>query len=248
LTLDLAFPVFIVFMLAAWLKGATGLGFSTLALPLLAWFFEPVLVIAVVLMPSLFSNLVVMWQAGSWREVVRRFWPLYLATLPGLLLGFYLLIHVEADWSRRVLGTVLVGYCLWSLVAPAWRCPSRWAPPLAWPAGFLTGLVSGLTGSQVMPVLPYLMALPLPREVLVQAVNLSFTLSSLVMLALFGGAGRFDADILSVSVLGLIPVALGVWAGGRLRRRLPETTFRRLVLAVLLALGLGLLLRSAGPG
>lgn len=248
MTLEVGFPVFFVFLLAAWLKGATGLGFSTLALPLLAWWVEPTLAIAIVLLPSLFSNLVVMVQAGHWREAVQRFWPLYLATLPGLLLGFNLLVHVEAAWSRVVLGAVLVGYCLWSLAAPEWRCPPRWVGPLAWPTGFFTGVASGLTGSQVMPVLPYLMALQPPRELLVQAINLSFTLSSLVMIGLLGGAGHFDTDVLTLSALGLLPVALGVWAGGRVRRRLPESGFRRVVLAVLLAIGLGLLIRFAWPG
>lgn len=248
MNVDFIVPAFIVFFLAAGLKGVTGLGFSTLALPLLAWFVEPVMAIAVVLLPSVFSNLLVMVQAGHWREAMRRFWPLYLASLPGLLLGFGLLVRVEAAWSRWALGAVLVVYCAWALAAPAWRCPPRWAGSLAWPAGFLTGVVGGLTGSQVMPVLPYLMALQPPRELLVQASNLSFTLSSLVMIGLLGGSGALDAGVLALSVLGLLPVALGVWAGGRVRRGLPEADFRRAVLAVLLAIGLGLLVRPLLPG
>lgn len=248
MTLDLALPVAVVFTLSACLKGATGLGFSTLALPLLVCFIEPVLAIAVVLLPSLFSNALVMIQAGHWRETFTRFWPLYLTTLPGMLVGFNLLTQVEAAWSRLALGVVLVLYCAWSLAAPVWRCPPRWVGPLAWPAGFFTGLVSSLNGSQVFPVLPYLMALPLPHELQVRAVNLSFSLSSLIMIGLLGGGGLLDGDVLALYALGLLPVALGVWAGGRVRRRLPEAGFRYVVLTVLLAIGLGLLIRSASPG
>jgi hypothetical protein len=77
---------------------------------------------------------------------------------------------------------------------------------------------------------------------LVPAINLSFTLSSLVMLALLGGAGLASVDLLGVALLAIPPVALGIHLGGRLRRWLPEASYRRAVLLVLLVTGLGLLM------
>jgi uncharacterized membrane protein YfcA len=171
-----------------------------------------------------------------------RFWPLYLASLPGLLAGFALLVAVDAAISRAVLGCVLFVYALWSLLAPPLICPARLAAWLTVPVGFATGLINGLTGSQVMPVLAYMMALGIDKALLVPAINLSFTLSSLVMLALLGGAGLASVDLLGVALLTTPLVALGIHLGGRLRRRLPEASYRRAVLLVLLVTGLGLLM------
>lgn len=242
--MEITLPLLLVFLLAALLKGLTGLGFSTLALPLLVLFMEPKLAIALVVLPSLFSNLAVMRQTRRWREAMRRFWPLYLASVPGLLAGFLLLVEVDGAVSRRVLAIAMLAYAAWSLAGLQPLCSARTERWLAAPIGAVTGLVNGLTGSQVMPVLPYLLALRLDKDLLVMSINLSFTLSSLIMLGLLGGAGMLTPSVLSLAALGLPAVLLGVVLGGRLRRRLPETGFRRAVLVVLALIGVGLLARG----
>jgi len=220
----------------------TGPGFSTLSLPILVLFMEPPVAIALVLLPSLYSNFAVMTPPGQLRSAFTRFWPLYLASLPGLLAGFVLLVALDAAISRAALGGVLAVYALWSLLATPLTCPARLEPWLAVPVGFATGLINGLTGSQVMPVLAYMLALGIDKALLVPAINLSFTLSSLVMLALLGGAGLASVDLLGVALLAIPLVALGIYLGGRLRRWLPEASYRRAVLLVLLVTGLGLLM------
>jgi uncharacterized membrane protein YfcA len=234
--------VLLVLLFAALLKGVTGLGFSTLSLPILVLFMEPPVAIALVLLPSLYSNFAVMNSPENLRIAFIRFWPLYLASLPGLLTGFALLISVDAAISRAVLGGVLVVYALWSLLAPPLTCPARLAAWLAVPVGFVTGLINGLTGSQVMPVLAYMLALGIDKTLLVPAINLSFTLSSLVMLVLLGGNGLASADQLGTALLAIPLVALGIHLGSRFRCRLPEANYRRAVLLVLLVTGLGLLM------
>ena len=236
--------VLVAFFASAFLKGITGLGFSTLCLGMLASVIDMKLAIPLMLIPSLSSNVLVMRDAGGFRESLARFWPLFLAALPGLALGLWLLDTVESGVSRSVLGVVLLVYGLWSLaratpaVPPALR---RWAEP---PVGFLTGVVNGLTGSQVMPVLPYLLGLGLPTHLFVQTINISFTLSSLVMLAGLSGIGLLTREVVLISAMGIVPVALGIRLGGVIRRRLPEETFKRLVLVLLVVLGASLMLRA----
>lgn len=242
--MEITLPLLLVFLLAALLKGLTGLGFSTLALPILALCVEPKLAIALVVFPSLFSNLAVMSEARHWSEAMRRFWPLYLASVPGLLAGFSLLVEVDGAISRRVLAIAMLAYAAWSLAGLNPICSARAEKWLTAPVGAVTGLINGLTGSQVMPVLPYLLALRLDKDLLVLAINLSFTLSSLIMLALLGGAGVLTPSVLGLAALGLPAVLLGVALGGRLRRRLPEAGFRRAVLVVLALIGVGLLTRG----
>ena len=110
--------------------------------------------------------------------------------------------------------------------------------------GLLTGTVNGLTGSQIMPIMPYLMSLDITKDELVQAINTSFTLASLVMLAGLGRLGLLSTEILIVSAVGVAPVGLGIFIGSRVRKKLPEAVFRKIVLGMISLLGLGLLLRS----
>ncbi len=74
-------------LFAALVKGVTGLGFSTTAMPLLTLAVGLERALPLVLMPSITSNILVMVDAGHFRASVRRFWPLYVALLPGIALG-----------------------------------------------------------------------------------------------------------------------------------------------------------------
>ncbi len=107
----------------------------------------------------------------------------------------------------------------------------------------MTGVVNGITGSQVMPVLPFLLALQLHKDLFVQTINLSFTLSSLVMLILLSRFGLLSWSTLSLAAVGILPVSLGIFLGGKLRQRLPDEAFRKVVLVFLLVLGLSLMVR-----
>jgi uncharacterized protein len=234
----------LAFFAAALLKGVTGLGFSTLGLGLLAVLVDVRVAIPLVVLPSLMSNVVVMVDAGRFRAATARFWPLYLAVLPGLAVGLWLLGASDGTGPRRLLGVVLALYGLFGLLVRDPRLVASWEGSLKVPVGVVNGVINGLTGSQVMPLLPYLLALRLHPDLLVQALNSTCTLASLAMLAGLTHLGLLTPPVLLASVVGAGPVALGVWLGARLRRRLPEGTFRILVLGLLVALGVLLVLRS----
>lgn len=95
-----------------------------------------------------------------------------------------------------------------------------------------------------MPILPFLLALDLNKEIFVQAINLSFTLSSIIILFLLSKIGLLEPSLLGISVVGILPVAVGINFGGRLRKRLPEDKFRTVVLLFLLVLSFSLIMRS----
>jgi uncharacterized membrane protein YfcA len=234
--------VLATFMFAAFLKGTAGLGFATTCLGLMASYLDVRLAIPLVVIPSLVSNGMVMIDAGGFRPILRRFWFMYLAALPGLGLGLWLLGSGDTTLPRAVLGAAMFLYGCWGLWGGVTTMSE--SPWVAGPIGLTTGLVNGLTGSQVMPILPYLMSLRLTKDELVQAINTSFTLASLVMLVGLNRLGMFTTDIALVSAAGVVPVAAGIWLGGRVRRRLPEIVFRRVVLMLLVLLGAGLMIKA----
>ena len=61
------------------------------------------------------------------------------------------------------------------------------------------------------------------------------------MLTGFGKIGLLTVPVLSLSVAGILPVALGVYLGGRIRRRSSEVIFRKIVLGLLMLMGLVLI-------
>lgn len=232
------------FFAAAFLKGVCGLGFATSCLGFMALFLDPRASIPLVIVPSMASNLLVMYDAGNFRAVFKRFLPLYLSALPGLFVGLWALSIVDPQEIRLALGIILALYGVWALWQGVLLLPERMARALTLPVGLASGFVNGMTGSQIMPILPYLLSLGLDKNTLVQSINTSFTISSCIMLVGLGRLGFVDGPVLLVSALGIPVVGLGIFLGGRIRRRVSEERFRKVVLVMLVVLGASLAWRA----
>ncbi|WP_419786416.1 sulfite exporter TauE/SafE family protein [Pseudodesulfovibrio sp.] len=230
------------FFFAAFLKGTAGLGFATTCLGVMAAYMDMQLAIPLVIIPSLLSNGMVMIDAGGFGRMLKRFWLMYLAAVPGLCVGLWLLGSSGGTLPRTVLGVAMILYAAWGLWGG--QLHLRHTPFSATAVGLSTGLVNGLTGSQIMPILPYLISLDITKDELVQAINTSFTVASVIMLIGLGKLGLLSSDAMIVSAVGVLPVGLGIWLGGRVRRLLPEPVFRQVVMVLLLLLGAGLVARS----
>jgi hypothetical protein len=81
------------------------------------------------------------------------------------------------------------------------------------------------------------------KEDLIQALGLSFTVSTIALAIGLAKDGAFQSgDVLS-SCLAVPPALLGMWCGQRMCRRVSPSAFRRYFLICLLILGVQLLLR-----
>ena len=149
---------------------------------------------------------------------------------------------IDGAYAAAVLGMMLLIWCAFSFAAPQLRLPDRLERPLAPLSGFLTGIVNGVTGSQVMPAVPFLMSLKLERNLFIQAVNCSFTLSSLVMAAGLGLLDLFAREDLLISALGTCVVFAGLRVGARVRENLSEALFRNVVLLMLSVMAASLII------
>lgn len=229
--------ILMAYIVASGIKGLTGLGFSTSCLPILALRLDLKIAIPLVIVPSIVSNIAVMVETGHFRNAVLRFWPLYASCVPGLLIGLVVLTSIHADTARVILGLVLVSYAILALSNKPFTLPEKWEKRLKVPTGFFTGIINGLTGSQVMPILPYLLSLNLTKNDFVQAINISFTLSSLIMLLGMNQLGYLSPSTFLIAAGGLVPVVTTVYFAGKSRRHLSGTLYRRLVLIFLLTMG-----------
>ena len=233
--------VLATYMFAATAKGITGLGFSTTCLPILTLAIGLKEALPLVIIPSIWSNLIVMRQAGRLSETLGRFWPMLLALLPGLVFGLWILSRIHGAQAGAVLGVMLILWCAFSFLNPELRLPLKLERPLAPVIGCLTGVINGVTGSQVVPAVPFLMSLHLDRNLFIQAVNCSFTLSSVVMAIGLSQLGLFETSDVLLSGLGACFVIFGVQFGVAIRRRLSEALFRNAILVILSIMGLSLL-------
>lgn len=233
----------LIFIVAGLVKGITGMGLPTVAMGLLGSLISPVAAAALLLMPSAVTNIWQMLSGGYIRQLIKRLWPMMLAIIAGTLPGVTMLASTDASWSGMALGVILIVYAVGALLSPVFTVPAKhesWLSPLI---GLITGLITGITGVFVIPAVPYLQALHLEKEQLVQALGLSFTVSTLALAAGLAWHGVFRVEQLGMSLLCVIPALAGMWLGQLIRKRISQQAFRRCLLLFLLILGLQLILR-----
>ncbi|WP_455776851.1 sulfite exporter TauE/SafE family protein, partial [Burkholderia stabilis] len=128
-------------------------------------------------------------------------------------------------------------YGLWGLAAARLPAPGRHEQWLSAVIGYLTGVVTAATGVFVVPAVPYLQALRLSKDDLIQALGLSFTASTIALGLQLRVTGALQTVDLGVSALALVPALAGMAGGQYARRVMSEKAFKRCFFVGLIALG-----------
>ena len=234
----------LIFFLAGIVKGVTGMGLPTVSMGLLGAFMPAAAAAALLLVPSFVTNIWQLFAGPSFGRLARRLWPMMLCIVAGTIASASLLTGGDRQWTTAGLGLTLIVYAAFSLFARQLSLPASLEPWLSPAIGLATGLVTGATGIFVIPAVPYLQALGLNKDDLVQALGLSFTVSTVALAVGLAKGGALYSGGIALSLLAVLPALLGMWAGQRLRDRISPAAFRRWFLICLLLLGLELALRS----
>ena len=235
--MSLIVALLLIFLLAGMVKGVIGLGLPTIAMGLLTVFYPPATAASLLLIPSTVTNV---WQlclgTHLW-SLLKRLWPMLAGITIGTLWSVLPPLSSNNSWVHAGLGLILCLYALWGLLAkklPSSARHERYLSPLI---GYVTGTITAATGVFVLPAVPYLQTLSLSKDELIQALGLSFTVSTLALAAqLLWQQGLPNMNV-GLSALAIVPALVGMYVGQYLRRFISEAVFKRCFFIGLLLLG-----------
>lgn len=237
--------VALVFLVGGLSKGVIGLGLPTITIGLLALVMPPAKAAAILLLPSLVTNLMQIADRRYLISNVQRLWPLLLGVMVGTLVGAGWLVSADRWLAGALLGLALIAYGLLGLSERRFSLARSREAVLGPLAGAATGLVTAATGVFVIPCVPYLQAIGLEKDELVQALGLAFLAATVALGANLWLSGALGGAIGPLSLLALVAALAGMGLGRWLRGRLSAATFRRVFFASLTGLGVYLVARAA---
>lgn len=233
--------VVFAYLLAGFVKGVIGMGLPTVALGILAAVITPAQAAAILIAPSLATNI---WQmvAGPYLAgLIKRLGLMLIGMFVGAWFGSGILTGENAKPAAIGLGIVLILYSLLGLTKVRFSVPRSaeiWLGPLV---GVATGYVMAATGVFVIPALPYLQAIGLEKDELVQALGLHFSVSTIGLAFVLWDGGALNVSMGTLSLFAIAPALLGMYLGQKMRARISAQTFLVLMYLGLVALALNLL-------
>src|SRR5690349_16808484 len=216
------FPLIVAaltFLLAGFVKGVIGLGLPTVAVGLLGLVMAPAQAASLLVVPSLVTNVWQLLAGPRFMGLIRRLWPMMAGICAGTWAGGGLLTGDQTGRATMALGIALIIYAIVGLTAFRFPKPGAaeiWLSPVI---GAVTGFVTAATGVFVIPAVPYLQALDLEKEDLVQALGLSFTTSTIALAAGLAHDGALQFHVAGASLLALVPALGGMFFGQWIRLR-----------------------------
>ncbi|RTZ44552.1 sulfite exporter TauE/SafE family protein [Candidimonas sp. SYP-B2681] len=234
----------LTFFVAGIVKGVTGMGLPTLSMAILGAIMSPLTAVSLLIIPSFVTNFWQLITGPDFCALIKRLWLMMLAIVVGTIAGSWLLTNTNTKWTSMALGAALVFYAAHGLLGRPLSVPPCMERALSPVIGMMTGAISGATGVFVIPAVPYLQALGLSKDDLIQALGLSFTVSTVALAASLGVGGAFHLGNITLSALAIIPALLGMRVGTAVRAHIGVATFRRWFMIFLGVLGLELIFRS----
>jgi hypothetical protein len=224
--------------------GLTGFGAAMIAVPIMVQvvplsFAVPLIVVFDLLCTSLVGG-------RNWRRVsapeLLRLAPWMLA---GIVLGTTALSSIGPKWPLMLLGAFVLFSAARNFVSSGRQAIQHIAGHWAVPYGVFGGVFSALFGTGGPIYTMYLSRRLADLEQFRTTISITILLSAVSRALAFGAAGLYSQEAIVEAAIALLPICLaGLFAGSRMRTRVPAAVLRRGIFVLLAAAGASALYRG----
>lgn len=224
----------IIILVGAMIQGLAGFGFSQFAIPLLVLFIISGELIPIMVVLSLFLNIMMVHDLR--KDVrVKRIWPLMAGGLFGIPLGTYLLIMANPDHIKILIGSLILIFGITQLIGI--RKHFRDERIAMAPIGFTGGVLQGSVSMSGPPVILFFSNQGFTKQEFRASLVAFFLFMNIVTLPVYLYAGLLTGTVLTSSLVLLPGMALGTFMGLRMAHRVPEEKFKKFVLVLVMIFG-----------
>jgi uncharacterized membrane protein YfcA len=159
-------------------------------------------------------------------------------TAIGIWLNAGLLTGPYAPYGTVLLGVLLVIYAIVGLSKFTFKVARRDEKWIGGIVGLITGVISAGTGVQVIPSMPFMQAIGMEKDELVQALGVFFTVATLALAFNLTTTGLLTTATALPGAVAMVAAFAGMFIGQAVRTRMQPDVFRRWFLIAMIFLGL----------
>jgi uncharacterized membrane protein YfcA len=217
-------------LLAAFVNGAIGYGFSSLTVPVALVFYTNRILNPAVVAIEVFINLYVLFiNRDSVPAVWRRVFFILIGLLPGIALGAFLLASLHPAWIKFATYTLILPLIL--VQAAGRRRPSRSERRIGLPFGMGLGFLYSVTTISGPPLAILFNNQGLVKNEFRAGLALIRVAESSLTAIVYYNLGLFVAESQNILLVIIPCVLVGIPLGAYVIRRLDAETFRRICMS-----------------
>jgi len=217
-------------LLAAFVNGALGYGFSSLTVPVALVFYTNRILNPAIVVIEVFINLYVLFiNRDAVPAVWRRVLPILIGLLPGIGLGALLLASLQPGWIKFVTYAVILPLIL--VQAAGWRRPLRSDHVIGLPFGTGLGLLYSLTTISGPPLAILFNNQGFVKNEFRAGLALIRVAESTLTAIVYYHLNLFVAESGDLLWIIVPAVAIGIPLGTFVIRKLASETFRRICMS-----------------
>jgi len=220
----------VITLLAAFVNGALGYGFSSLTVPVGLLFFSNRVLNPALVLIEVFINLYVLFiNRASIPAVWKRVYPILIGLAPGVAIGGYLLASIHPGWLKFATYALLLPLIL--IQAAGLRWPLKSERLVGVPFGAGLGFLYSVTTISGPPLALLFNNQGLVKQDFRAGLALIRVSESVLTAIVYFHLGMFTVQSLGIVSTILPGVLVGIPLGAFLIRRLDPETFRRVCMS-----------------
>ena len=224
-------------------KGSVGIGMSMFSVPIIAFILPPTKAMMLLCFPVVFTNFLQMDIKKGVGSL--RFLPMFLALFIGLFIGGKLILNLSLNYISISIALVIIIFTSLNFFGINLKnLKQANEKMLSVIIGFFSGILGGLTTFYAPPIITFLISINLDKDFFIRTTATMYFFASIPLYTsmVYHGLGNYHDLIMSLTLV--IPAIIGQFLGAKVRKKLSNEIFQKLVLIILIIIGLTLLIKN----
>jgi uncharacterized membrane protein YfcA len=226
--------IFCIICFASFIQSITGFGFAAVSAPLLLFFINPNYVVGLTVFGALISNFWVIYKTKG-KSDPKLVWPMFIASLVGILPGVYLLRIVDASVLKLCIGILILLMAMF--MAGNYVIKIKRIRLAAIFVGIVSGFLGGSTSLNGPPVALFFMNQQQEKETLRKNIVHYFCFANIATLIIMYLMKTLDINAFIESIYVVPGVLIGAWIGEKVFVKISMSVFRKISITIIFLCG-----------
>jgi uncharacterized membrane protein YfcA len=170
---------------------------------------------------------------------------MFVALALGIVVGCTLILEINITTISKIIAVSIIFAAIVNLVGLNFKnIKPNLEKKITIPLGFFSGIIGGLSNMYSPYILAYLVSTNLEKEALIRTIATMYFLGSLLIFPIWFYNGLGNVNDIIWSLVLLFPAVIGQKIGTKIRDKITNDTFRRIILYTLIVIGVLLLIKN----